>query len=301
MNKPYYTYRAYLKKRFGKRALRVPVHAGFSCPNRDGTLSTSGCTFCDNRSFSPAALDSSSVVSQLEARMKRAAGSFEIFIAYLQPFTNTYGTVEELKSIYEPILQLPGIVGLAVGTRPDCLADDVCDYLANVSRRTYLTVEVGLQSASDDVLRLNNRGHTVADFESAVTRLGQRNIETVAHSMIGLPNETREDVINTAKLVARIPVHGVKIHQLMIIKGTCMEEWYGKGTVKALTLADYAELAGEFITYLRPEQCIHRIMADSKPAYGLIAPAWSADKLKSTEYIRRYLCENHLWQGKNYT
>lgn len=301
MGHPYTTYRSYLKNRFGKPVLKIPINAGFSCPNRDGIKSDAGCTFCDNRSFSPAALNSSSVVSQLEKAVQKASDTYDFFIPYLQPFTNTYGSVEQLTSVYEPLIALPGVIGLAVGTRPDCLSDEICDYLADIARRTYLSVEMGLQSASDEVLGYNNRGHTFADFKKAVGRLAEREIEVVAHIMIGLPKDTRAKMVHTAQELARLPVHGIKVHQLMIIKDTRMEQWYNSGEVKPLTLADYAELAGEFITYLRPDQYIHRIMADSKVEFGLVEPLWSAEKLKSVEYIRSYFRDNNLFQGKNFS
>ena len=139
MSYHYVTYRSYLKERFDKPVLKIPINGGFSCPNRDGTKSTLGCSFCDNRSFSPVALDSSSVISQLTASIQRVSSRYELFIAYLQPFTNTYGTVEKLKSLYEPVITVPGVVGLAVGTRPDCFSSDIYEYLADVNSRTQRT------------------------------------------------------------------------------------------------------------------------------------------------------------------
>lgn len=300
MNVPYSTYRSYLKKRFGKPILKIPINGGFSCPNRDGTKSREGCTFCDNRSFSPVALDQRSVISQLEKAIQYASGRFDLFIAYLQPFTNTYGSVRQLQSIYEPLIAVPGVAGLAIGTRPDCLSDDICDYLANIGKRTYLGVELGLQSTSDETLRHNNRGHTYNDFIDAVRKLADRDIEIIVHVMLGLPGDTPESMMNTAREIAQLPIHGIKVHQLMIIKDTRVEEWFNQGKVKPLTLEEYAELVGEFISYLRPDQYIHRIMADSKVEFGLVAPDWSADKLKSVEFVRNYLIENEIFQGKNW-
>jgi radical SAM protein (TIGR01212 family) len=297
MSAPYNTYRSYLKSRFGKSVLRIPVNGGFSCPNRDGTKSDSGCTFCDNPSFSPVALDSSSVVSQLTTSIQRASPKFELFIAYLQPFTNTYGPVSQLKSIYESLINVPGVVGLAVGTRPDCLQEDTYDYLSDIADRTHLSMEIGLQSASNKTLAYNNRGHTFAEFESSVSELAKRKIETVAHVMIGLPGDTPESTLDTARKLAAMPVQGVKIHQLMIIKDTQMEKWYQQGNVQPLTLEEYAPIVSEFISLLRPDQHIHRIMADSKTEDGLIAPLWSSEKMESITYIRKYMEENNIKQG----
>ncbi len=300
MHEPYLTYRSFLKKRFGKPVLKIPINGGFSCPNRDGTKSSEGCTFCDNRSFSPVALDQRSVIAQLKKAIQRASGRFDVFIAYLQPFTNTYGSVPQLKSIYEPLIVQPDVVGLAIGTRPDCLSDDICDYLADIGKRTYLSVEIGLQIASDEVLDYNNRGHTFADFREAVKRLVEREIETVAHVMIGLPKDTRAMMVDTAKQLAQLPVHGIKVHQLMIIKDTKVAEWFYQGKVKPLTLEEYAEVVGEFISFLRPDQCIHRIMADSKVEFGLIEPLWSANKMESVAFIKKYMIEDGFFQGKNW-
>ena len=300
MSQPYTTYRSYIRERFKKPVLKVPVNGGFSCPNRDGTKSSEGCIFCDNRSFSPAACDVSSVLVQLGNALSRARKHREYCIAYLQPFTNTYGTIEQLKAVYEPVIALPDVIGLAVGTRPDCLSEEICDYLAEVARRTYLSVEIGLQSTSDTVLDRNNRGHTYGDFLDAVARLARRNIETVAHVMIGLPGDSWESVMTTAQELAGLPVHGIKIHQLMIIRGTKMEEWYTRGEVEPLSIEAYAKYAGNFICYLRPDQYIHRIMADSKPEHGLLAPLWSAEKIRSVQYIKQYMQANGLFQGKRW-
>ena len=296
----YLTYRTYIKKRFRKPVLKIPINGGLSCPNRDSTKSSLGCSFCDNRSFSPVSLESSSVISQLTASIRRASSRYELFIAYLQPFSNTYGTVEKLKSIYEPLIAVSGVIGLAVGTRPDCLSSHICDYLADINKRTYLSVELGLQSASEKTLAYNNRGHTFSDFKVAVMGLADREVETVAHVMIGLPGDTAGSILDTARELAQLPVSGVKIHQLMIIHGTKIEEWYNKGEIKPLELHEYAELVGNFISLLRPDQYIHRVMADSKPEHGLIAPLWSAEKMRSIAFIQKYMDENSVIQGRGY-
>lgn len=297
MSSSYVSYRRYIVGRFGGPVLKVPLNAGFSCPNRDGTRSTAGCSFCDNRSFSPVALDVRSVLGQLKTSIERARGRFTRFIAYLQPFSNTHGTVEQLRFVYEPILAVPCVVGLAVGTRPDCFEDKVLAYLADVSERTYLSVELGLQSACDDVLFRNNRGHTCADFEHAVTELAGRRIEVVAHVILGLPGNTRDSMIETARKLASLPVAGVKIHQLMVIAGTEVAAWHRAGEVTALDLKEYALLLSEFLGHLRPDQHIHRIMADSTLRNGLVAPLWSADKPGSITFLRKYMREHHVRQG----
>ena len=202
MKHHYNSYRKYLQERFGKPILKIVVNGGFSCPNRDGLKSREGCSFCDNRSFSPVATSAKPVLAQLqEAALK--APSRAAFIAYLQPFSNTYGDVKALKNAYEPLISFPRVVGLAIGTRPDCFTEEIYNYLEEVSSRTYLSVEIGLQSAHDETLALHNRGHTVDDFRRCVASLSKRGIETVAHVMLGLPPETPEMMLETAREIAR--------------------------------------------------------------------------------------------------
>lgn len=293
----YRTYRSYLRARFGRPVLRVPIDAGLGCPNRDGTRSRQGCTFCDNRSFSPAAGASEPAVEQLRRALRRSSRRYDLFIPYLQPYTNTHAPVDRLEQLYEPLLRVPGVVGLALGTRPDCLPREVCDYLASVARRTYLCVELGLQSADDRVLAACNRGHDFAAFVRAVGELSERGIETVAHVMAGLPGQTPEGVLRMADVLAGMPVAGVKIHQLMIVAGTAIERLYREGGVAALSLDDYVRLVGEFVARLRPDQCIHRVAAESSKERGLVAPQWSAEKQRVVAGVNRYMERAGIRQG----
>jgi len=258
---PYQTYNNYLKKRFGKSVLKIPLNGGFSCPNIDGTKSRGGCIYCDNVAFSPVAASTDPVMVQLEkgiARTKR----FDLFIGYFQAFSNTYAPVEKLKEIYEPVITHPSIVGIAIGTRPDCFSEKIFDYLDELSKR---------------------------------------GIESVAHIMLGLPGESREMMLDTAKAVAKLPVQGIKIHQLMVIKGTALEKrLYSTGKLNVLSVGEYGELVGKFLSRLRPDQIIHRIMADSRIEAGLVAPLWSADKRNSLQFIQNYLKENKIFQGKKF-
>lgn len=293
----YCSYRSVLTRRFGSPVLKVPINGGFSCPNRDGTKSSTGCHFCDNRSFSPVAESSNHPREQLEAVVERMNHRFKHFIPYLQPFSNTYGTVAHLKTVYEPLLMVPGVVGLALGTRPDCFSDPILSYLEDVSQRTFLSVEIGLQSTHDQTLQLCNRGHLFHDFVEAVYRLEDAGIETVAHMMLGLPGETMAMQRESADRIAALPLSGVKIHQVMIIEGTEFAAWYQNGTLMPLSLEQYAEQVADFIAHLRPEQHIHRIMADSKRACGLIAPLWSEQKTAALQFITRQMDKHALVQG----
>lgn len=300
----YNTYKSYLTERFGEPVLKIPLNSKFTCPNRDGSRGVGGCTFCDNRSFSPVALDRRTPVQQLEEGIKRNSRNYNKFIGYLQTYSNTYASVDYLKSIYEPLIECDKVVGLNIGTRPDCLPDDVLDYIEELSKRTYISVEVGLQTGSNKTLKAINRGHTYEEFEDAIYRLAERNIEAVTHLMVGFPTDTREDLLNTAHNIANLPIHGVKIHQLMIIQYTEYEKMYERGEIKLLSIEEYCELLGEMVARLHPDQYMHRIMADSKPEDGLIAPMWSTsenkNKHKVMSTIQKYMEARDIYQGKLY-
>ncbi len=296
----YNSYNSYLKKRFGTRVLKVPLSGGFSCPNRDGSKGRDGCAFCDNRAFSLAAGSGGSPVEQLTSALAGTSDGGKAFIAYLQPYSNTYGSPDRLADMYEPLLRLPRVVGLSIGTRPDCLSDPVYEYLCNLSGRTYLTLELGLQTVHDSTLALINRGHTFAEFARAAKRCAILGIESVAHVMLGLPGESKEMMFATASALAAMPVKGVKIHQLMIIRGTRIAEWHEQGKAPVLEIREYAPILCGFIERLRPDQHIHRIMADSRPEHGLIAPEWSARKSASILFLRQYMEMCDMVQGRLY-
>jgi len=300
MSLHYRSYREYLRERFGKPVLKVALNGGFSCPNRDGKLSRGGCSFCDNRSFSPAVERSLPAAVQLQEAMSKAPSRYGAFIAYLQPFSNTYGDVSTLSRVYEPLIIIPRVIGLAIGTRPDCFSRDIYEYLGDVAYRTYLSVEIGLQSSHNQTLSMHNRGHTVEDFKQCVIELSKRAIETVAHVILGLPGETPAMMMETARAIADLPVSGVKIHQLMVIENTALQKPYETGEFDCLTIEEYADILCDFLSYLRPDQCIHRIMADSTAARGLIAPQWCADKAAAINFIGRRMDEKRTCQGANY-
>lgn len=275
----YNSYRKILTARFGAPVHKLPINGGFSCPNRDGSKSTTGCLFCDNRSFSPAAERLTiSPVNQLLDYAQKPHLAGKLLLPYLQPFSNTYAPAHALAAVYEPLLSVPNVVGLAIGTRPDCFTDDVFSYLEQLNKKTYLSIELGLQSSHDATLHACNRGHTFADFTATVNRLTACGIETVAHVMLGLPGETPEMMRQTAVALAKLPVRGVKIHQLMMIRETEFEKLYKEGALPVLTVETYAVLLADFLAHLRPDQEIHRIVADATVENGLVAPLWSADK-----------------------
>ena len=298
MSLPYITYRSILKKKFGTKVLKVPINGGFSCPNKkDGNA----CTFCDNISFSPAALRVNEVVEQFQNIVKRRKHRYKAFIPYFQPNTNTYAPLDDLKAMYEPLVAIEGVVGLAIGTRPDCLGDDIVKYLGELNSRTYLSLEIGLQSSNNNTLVKISRGHSFEVFADAVNRVAEKGIEVVAHLMIGLPGEGLEDFINSVKELSKLPISGVKIHQLMVIRDTPLEIQYNNNEFKTLTLDEYKPILAELLQYLRPDIAVHRIMADTKDDYGLIAPKWSSQKDSSMMELQRYLEDSGITQGDKYT
>jgi len=294
----YNTYNNFLKKRFGKSVLKIPLNAGFTCPNIDGTKSRGGCIYCDNVAFSPVAASHDPVITQLEKGINRGKHRFDLFIGYFQAYSNTFASVEKLKEIYEPVIVHPDVVGIALGTRPDCFSKNIFDYLSEINERTYLSVEIGMQTAHNSTLKTINRHHSLEESEKVFRELANRSIKSVVHVMLGLPGESRKMMLETADMVSQLPVQGIKIHQLMVIKNTVLEkEWYLNNKTQVLFLEEYAELVGEFLSRLRPDQIIHRIMADSRIESGLVAPLWSADKRNSLQFIQNYLKENQIIQG----
>ncbi len=297
----YNSYRSYMKNRFGAPVMKISLSAGFSCPNRDGTKSVEGCSFCDNRSFSPALGSVEPVVKQLTDVMDRCKYRFKHFLPYLQPFSNTYGSAQQLREIYEPLVQVPGVIGLAVGTRPDCFSEEVFEYLEDLSGRTYLSIELGLQSGHNSVLERVNRGHSVEEFCSVAQRLYSIGAEVVAHVILGLPSETEEMMEQTARMLGSMEcVGGVKVHQLMVIAGTSLAQSYHKDEIELYDICRYSDMLCRFLSLLRPEQHIHRLMADSKPDMGLIAPLWSIDKQRSLSFIHGYMEKISFVQGRRY-
>ena len=281
------TLRQFLREKFSQDVLKIPVNAGFSCPNKEN--GNFGCIFCDNVSFSPVALNTETAVGQFCEKRDKRKNKFNLFMPYLQPNTNTYAPTEKLRQIYESLIIQDGVVGLAVGTRPDAVSGELCEYLSSLNERTYLVLELGLQSANDKTLRFISRGHNAECFAETVLKLAEKKIETVAHIMLGLPGESKKDMINTAKFLSDLPVKGVKIHQLMIIKNTPLEELFRQNKVSVFSLEEYGEVLSDFLLNLREDIVIHRLMADSTTQNGLVAPPWSADKAQSLNYLQKKL------------
>lgn len=287
---------AHLRERFGGPVYKVPVDAGLSCPNRDGSNGTGGCIYCDNSSFSPARA-SLPVRRQIAEGMASGRPGVNQFIAYFQSFSNTHGPLERLRSLFDEALSCPGVVGLAIATRPDCLPEPVLDHLATLSRQYPLWLELGLQSACDFTLEQINRGHTAADFEAAAIRCRRAGIEICAHLILGLPGEGPREMAQSAGLLARLGVEGVKLHLLHVVRGTELERRYLQGRVPLMGPRQYVHQVCDLLEILPPEMVIHRLQADC-PRALLVAPAWMNRKSSILNAIDRTLEDRNSWQGK---
>ena len=297
----YFAYNYYLRQRFGGRVQKVSLDARFTCPNVDGTVATGGCVFCDNRSFSPSRrLPRNSIRGQLEQGMRfvrRRYPNVEHFLAYFQPATNTYAPVNQLRRLYLEALDHAEIVGLVIGTRPDCVPDDVLDLLAELAATTYLSVEYGMQTMHDRSLAWMNRGHGHGAFVDAVERSRSRGFEMGAHVILGLPGETHDDMMATARELARLRVDAVKIHNLYAVKNTPLADWVISGEVRLMERDEYVSTLIDFLELLPADCLVERISGDAPPDY-LIGPAWSLDKPTLRAAVEREFARRDTWQGR---
>jgi radical SAM protein (TIGR01212 family) len=299
----YYAYRYYLRQRFGDgRVQKVSLDAGFTCPNVDGTVAIGGCTFCDNRSFSPSRrLKQRKLALQLAEGIARLRRRYDVerFIAYFQPATNTYAPVARLRAVYEEALGHPQVVGLAIGTRPDCLPDEVLALLEELAQRTYVCLELGVQTMHDRSLAWMNRGHDHAASVQAVQRCRGRGFEVCAHLILGLPGESREDMLATADELARLGVDAVKIHNLYAVKHTPLAEQVARGEVALLSREEYVQTLVDVLERLPPWMVVERVSGDAPPDY-FVGPAWCLDKPGVLQALQHELLRRDTWQGKRY-
>ncbi len=290
----------YLKKKFGERTLKICIDGGFTCPNRDGKLGYGGCIYCSEKGSGELINSNESITKQVEQyfqsyRAKRA----NKFIVYFQNFTNTYDTVENLKSKYDAALIDDRIVGLEVGTRPDCITEEIVKLLKSYADRYYVCVELGLQTSNDKIGEKINRGYTSEQFSNAVKLLNKYNIDVVAHIMVGLPDETKQDIQNTVNFINAHTLQGVKIHCTYVVENTVLAQMYRNGEYKALELDDYIETLIDIMTHLKPELVIHRITGDA-PKDILVAPHWNKHKMWILHGFEKRFRGRNLWQGKYY-
>jgi uncharacterized protein len=296
----YNDYNSYLRNIYGCRVQKISLDAGLTCPNRDGTLSAAGCIYCNARgSGTGAHAGGLSITDQLlkgKAALSRRYKAKK-FIAYFQSFSNTYAPVSKLKRLYDEALAVDDVVGLSVGTRPDCVAEPVLDLLTAHAADHLVWIEYGLQSAHDATLAFINRGHDVACFRKAVDATHAHGLKVCAHVILGLPQETRAQMLATARFLSELPVAGVKLHLLYVVRDTPLERLYRAGTYRCLSQAAYVELVCEFLERLPEQVVIQRLTGDPHPA-ELVAPLWSLRKRETLDMIKTALKERNTWQGK---
>ena len=300
-NKRYYTYDYYLRRRFGAKVAKIPLDIGLTCPNIDGRCGVGGCIYCSGRGSGDFA-ESPLLPIEEQYRLTReklsSKWSTERCIAYFQAHTNTYAPLEFLKASFERALLLDGVVGINIATRADCLERDVCEYLADLAERTVLTVELGLQSSSDETAEKINRGHTYADFLYGYRRLREASdkIEICVHIIFGLPGESREDMMKTVRDVAALAPDQVKIHLLHVLKNTEMARIYERGEYTPLEKDEYVALVADAIELLPPDTVVARLTGDGM-ADDLLAPDWSRKKVAVLNDIDKLLYSRSSWQG----
>ncbi len=287
----YNDFGTWIRQRFPFRVQKISVDAGFTCPNRDGRLSTGGCVYCDNRTFNPSYCNPlKSVTEQLEEGKRFFQRKYPDmkYLAYFQAFTNTYAPVSKLRKLYEEALRVPDVVGLVIGTRPDCVSDELLDYLEGLNRRTFLLVEYGVETANDATLRLINRGHDFACARQAVERTHQRGILTGAHVILGLPGEDAAESLRQAPVISSLPIDILKIHQLQIVKGTRLAALYEEKPFHVYTVEEYLDLIARYISFLRDDLILERFVSQCPPD-KLIAPRWGLKNHEFTDLLRNKL------------
>ncbi len=299
-NKRYHTWDYHLKEKFGGKVFKVSLDGGFSCPNIDGTRGKGGCTYC---AYSFRRQDAGDLRAQFRQGVEALHHKWpdaEKYIPYFQANTNTYAPVSELREKYEAVLTEPGVVGLSIATRADALPDDVLDYLEELNLKTYLIVELGLQSAHDDTARRINRGHDYQAFLEGVEKLSERGIPICVHIINGLPGETRQMMVETVRRLSQLPLHCIKIHLLHVIRETKMAEEFLQGKFEEMSLEDYVNTVCDQLELLPPEVVIQRVTGDGQKD-SLIAPLWSLKKFVVMNEIDKELCRRDSWQGKHYS
>jgi uncharacterized protein len=305
-NRRFNSYAEYFKKQYGQRVQKLTLDAGFTCPNRDGTISTGGCTYCNNDAFNPSyCTPGKSVTMQLtegvefhQVRYRRAKN----YLAYFQAYSNTYAPLSKLKTLYEEALKFPGVIGMVIGTRPDCMDDEKIDYFACLAKKYYITIEFGIESVYNSTLEQINRGHTFELSEKIVKITAEKGIHTGAHFIIGLPGETEVKILDSVKIISGLPLSTIKFHQLQIIKDTSMEKEYLENPDKfrLYKLDEYLDLMVQITERLNPAFVIERI-AGEVPPWFLAGPGWGL--LRVADIVRAFekkLKIYDTWQGRFY-
>ncbi|MCD8296448.1 MAG: TIGR01212 family radical SAM protein [Prevotella sp.] len=300
MKLPYNDFGSWLRSKFPFKVQKISIDGGFCCPNRNGGISYGGCTFCDNKAFNPRYCDSRKTIrEQLEMGkkfFKRKYGDMR-YLAYFQAYTNTYGSVDTLKELYEEALNTEDIVGIVIGTRPDCVDKQILDYIESLSRQTFVIVEYGIESANDATLRRINRGHDFECSRKAIEETSRRGIITGGHVILGLPGEDEAESVRQAKIISSTKLDILKIHQLQIIRGTRLEKEYEEQPFRLYTLEEYMSLLGQYIQFLRKDIVLERFVSQA-PKRMLAVPGWGLKNYEFTNLLVNYLNKTGAYQGK---
>ena len=300
----YNEYGFWLKEQLGVKVQKISLNAGFTCPNRDGRVGTGGCTYCNNQTFNPDyCITEKTITQQLEEGKQFFSKKYPEmkYLAYFQAYTNTYDSLANLKAKYEEALSVPDVLGLVIGTRPDCMPDALLDYLEELNRHTFLLVEYGIESAYDATLSRINRGHNHAQPVDAITRTPARGIPVGAHLILGLPGEGREAILHEAEVLSALPLTTLKLHQLQLIKGTRMAREYAEhpSDLHLFTPDEYIDLVIDFIERLRPDLILERFVSQS-PSSLLAIPGWGLKNHEFVAKLRRRMNERNARQGRLY-
>ncbi len=289
----YRDFGSWIREQFPFRVQKISIDAGFSCPNRDGRISSGGCTYCDNRTFNPSYCDRhKSISKQLEEGKEFFSRKYPDmkYLAYFQAFTNTYDSLDHLKAMYEEALQVKDVVGIVIGTRPDCISEDLLDYLEELNQRTFVLVEYGIESANDETLKRINRGHDFECCRKAVEETHKRGVLTGGHIILGLPGEDAQESLRQAPVISSLPLDILKIHQMQIIRGTKLAEEYAEHPFHVYSVEEYIELIVKYIGLLRKDLVLERFVSQS-PANLLIAPKWGLKNYEFTNLLNNRLKE----------
>ncbi len=303
-DKRYNDFPTYFRNKFNERVQKVSVDAGFTCPNRDGTKALNGCTYCNNKTFKPdyCRLEKS-ISSQIEQGIEFFERKYKTmrFLAYFQAYSNTYADLKVLKERYEEALSHPKVIGLVLGTRPDCVSAEILDYLAELSKKVYVMIEYGVESVKDETLIRINRGHMFDEAKKALIETSKRDIHSCAHLILGLPGEKRSDFLDQAREISKLPVENLKLHQLQIHKGTRMAAEYASkpDDFHLFSVDEYIDLAVDYLELLRPDIIVERFVSQAPPGM-LIAPKWGLKNYEFVAKLEKRLAERDTWQGRLY-
>lgn len=302
MQQLYNDFGHWIRRQFPFRVQKISVDAGFSCPNRDGRLGTGGCIYCDNETFSPAYCNRrKSVTEQLEDGKMFFASKYPDmkYLAYFQAFTNTYASLYKLKALYEEALGVENVVGIVIGTRPDCVSPDLLDYLQELSNRSFVLVEYGIESTNDETLSFINRGHDFECSRKAVEETKKKGILTGGHIILGLPGEDEQESFRQAGIISSLPLDILKVHQLQVIRGTRLARLYEEKPFHLYSVDEYIHLVAGYIQRLRPTMVLERFVSQS-PKNLLLAPKWGLKNYEFTNLLNNYLLRNNITQGELY-